>query len=83
MENEEYGKWVRTSDRLPDQNTMVLFVTDDGTGMFDSRDINFGYYYGFNGEDFKWKKYNYWHETSVPANEVTHWTPLPPYPKEG
>ena len=65
-------EWIKCSERLPGKNESVGYT-------FDGKDIrNDVYYPGFNGN---WESEN---SIGFYVNEdnITHWMPLPPVPKE-
>ena len=70
--------WIKTSEKMPEENSLVLFVERRITKSYIFRAVRYGYYAG-NGE---WKAYMNLGAQTVSAERVTHWMYRPELPKE-
>lgn len=62
------GKWIPVSERLPENEVRVLVMLKAGTSNYTNMDTDRTYKSGV------WVRW---------GNDVTHWMPLPEPPKEG
>ena len=70
-------RWISCKDKMPEDNTLVLFVYVGENGV---KSVHYGYHQTLKGLGSSWAKpsggWNY------DDNDVTHWQPLPEPPKE-
>lgn len=73
----KHGHWIPCSERLPEDNTTVLYVWRSENG---NASVLHGWHSSIRGLG------RAWHQSGVgmqrPDDEVTHWMPLPEPPKE-
>ncbi len=71
-------KWISVNDRLPDNNSRVVFygpTTGRRIGLFGNRCLAYGYDVI---DTWFWKNGS----TQYQRKSITHWIPLPDPPKE-
>ena len=75
--NLDSNDWIPCSERLPEDNTIVLYVWRSKNGNVS---VFHGWHFGIRGLGTAW------HQSGVgmerPDDEVTHWMPLPDPPKD-
>lgn len=70
-------QWVSCKDRMPEDNTLVLFVYVSENGV---KSVHYGYHQTLKGLGSSWAKPSGgWHYYD---DDITHWQPLPEPPKE-
>lgn len=72
------NEWTKTSEKLPEEMSLVFFVECHVRANYVSRNVRYGYYAG-NGV---WKAYQNLGAQTVHAENVTHWMYRPDLPKE-
>ena len=69
--------WIRCKDKMPEDNTSVLFVYVSENGI---KSVHYGYHQTLKGLGSSWAKPSGgWQYCD---DDVTHWQPLPEPPKE-
>ena len=72
------GGWISCKDKMPEDNTSVLFVYVSENGI---KSVHYGYHQTLKGIGSSWAKpsggWQYWDD------DVTHWQPVPEPPKDG
>lgn len=73
----KHGHWIPCSERMPEDNTIVLYVWCSENGNVS---VLHGWHSSIRGLG------SAWHQSGVgmqrPDDEVTHWMPLPEPPKD-
>lgn len=72
------SKWISCKDKMPEDNTSVLFVYVSENGV---KSVHYGYHTTIRGVYSGWRKTSGGWEYS--DEEVTHWQPIPEPPKDG
>jgi hypothetical protein len=73
----ESAKWISCKDKMPEDNTSVLFVYVSENGI---KSVHYGYHQTLKGLGSSWAKPSGgWQYCD---DDVTHWQPLPEPPKE-
>lgn len=65
-------KWIKTEERLPEENSLVLFVYKSATGCMSFADFGV----------FAFKSFANDSGTTALIEEVPYWMPYPELPKE-
>lgn len=72
------GGWISCKDKMPEDNTSVLFVYVSENGI---KSVHYGYHQTVRGLGSSWGKISGgWRYCN---DDVTHWQPLPEPPKDG
>ena len=71
-------KWISCKDKMPEDNTSVLFVYVSENGI---KSVHYGYHQTVKGLGSSWAKPSGGWEYS--DEDVTHWQPIPEPPKDG
>lgn len=72
------GGWISCKDKMPEDNTSVLFVYVSENGI---KSVHYGYHQTLKGLGSSWAKPSVgWQYCD---DDVTHWQPLPEPPKDG
>lgn len=69
--------WISCKDKMPEDNTLVLFVYVSGNGV---KSVHYGYHQTLKGLGSSWAKPSGGWEYC--DDDVSHWQPLPEPPKE-
>ena len=70
-------RWISCKDKMPEDNTLVLFVYASENGV---KSVHYGYHQTLKGLGSSWAKPSGgWHYFD---DDITHWQPLPEPPKE-
>lgn len=72
------SKWISCKDKMPEDNTSVLFVYVSENGI---KSVHYGYHTNIRGVYSCWSKTSGGWEYS--DEDVTHWQPIPEPPKDG
>lgn len=72
------GGWIRCKDKMPEDNTSVLFVYVSENGI---KSVHYGYHQTLKGLGSSWAKPS--GGLQYCDDDVTHWQPLPEPPKDG
>ena len=71
-------RWISCKDKMPEDNTLVLFVYVSQNGV---KSVHYGYHQTLKGLGSSWAKPSGgWHYYD---DDITHWQPLPEPPKDG
>ena len=71
-------RWISCKDKMPEDNTLVLFVYVSKNGV---KSVHYGYHQTLKGLGSSWAKPSGgWHYYD---DDITHWQPLPEPPKDG
>ncbi|MBR3667369.1 MAG: DUF551 domain-containing protein [Ruminococcus sp.] len=71
------GGWISCKDKMPEDNTLVLFVYVSENGV---KSVHYGYHQTLKGLGSSWAKPSGgWQYCD---DDITHWQPLPQPPKE-
>lgn len=72
------AEWISCKDKMPEDNTLVLFVYVSENGV---KSVHYGYHQTLKGLGSSWAKPSGgWQYCD---DDITHWQPLPEPPKEG
>ena len=72
------GGWISCKDKMPEDNTSVLFVYVSENGI---KSVHYGYHQTLKGLGSSWAKPSGgWQYCD---DDITHWQPLPEPPKDG
>ena len=72
------NQWISCKDKMPEDNTLVLFVYVSENGV---KSVHYGYHQTLKGLGSSWAKPSGgWHYYD---DDITHWQPLPEPPKDG
>lgn len=71
-------RWISCKDKMPEDNTLVLFVYVSENGV---KSVHYGYHQTLKGLGSSWAKPSGgWQYCD---DDITHWQPLPEPPKDG
>ena len=71
-------RWISCKDKMPEDNTLVLFVYVSKNGV---KSVHYGYHQTLKGLGSSWAKPSGgWQYCD---DDITHWHPLPEPPKDG
>ena len=71
-------RWISCKDKMPEDNTMVLFVYVSENGV---KSVHYGYHQTLKGLGSSWAKPSGGRQYC--DDDVTYWQPLPEPPKDG
>lgn len=72
------NQWISCKDKMPEDNTLVLFVYVSKNGV---KSVHYGYHQTLKGLGSSWAKPS--GGLQYCDDDVTHWMPLPEPPKDG
>lgn len=78
IQSVKYAKWISCKEKMPEDNTSVLFVYVSENGI---KSVHYGYHQTIKGLGSSWAKPS--GGLQYCDDEVTHWQPIPEPPKDG
>jgi len=73
-----HGRWISCKDKMPEDNTSVLFVYVSENGV---KSVHYGYHQTLKGLGSSWAKPSGGRQYC--DDDITHWQPLPEPPEDG